>query len=111
MSEEHNLTRKESADLNTQGGTGKDDAIVLRLVVEDSAEITLLADLPGVPKDRLNLELHSDSLTIEGEIVLDLPQDMESRFAEVQSRRIEGGRLPLEPGVTTRHRETFGVMD
>lgn len=56
-------------------------------VFEDAAGITLLADLPGVPKEKLNLQLESDSLTIEGEVALTTPEGMESSHAEVRVPR------------------------
>lgn len=56
-------------------------------VIEDTAGITLYADLPGVPKERLNLHVESDTLTIEGEIALPLPEGMESTHAEVSLPR------------------------
>ena len=40
-------------------------------VIEDSGGITLKADLPGVPRDKLSLEVEDDTLTIEGEIAID----------------------------------------
>lgn len=56
-------------------------------VVEDASGITLFADLPGVPKDKLNLHLEADSLTIEGEVALPVPEGMESTHAEVRLPR------------------------
>lgn len=56
-------------------------------VIEDGSGITLLADMPGVPKDKLAISLEGENLTIEGEMALDLPQAMESRFAEVKMPR------------------------
>jgi HSP20 family protein len=56
-------------------------------VIEDATGITLCADLPGVPKDRLQLRVDGDTLAIEGEIVLPVPQDMSSSHAEVQLSR------------------------
>jgi len=56
-------------------------------VVEDAGGITLYADLPGVPKDRLQLQVEGDVLTIEGEIVLSLPEGMESSHSEVSLPR------------------------
>ena len=56
-------------------------------VIEDATGITLHADLPGVPKDRLQLRVDGDTLAIEGEIVLPVPQDMSSSHAEVQLSR------------------------
>ncbi len=56
-------------------------------VIEDSAGITLLADLPGVSKDKLTLQLEKNRLTIEGDVGIDLPQEMQSTHAEVRLPR------------------------
>ncbi|HMM86122.1 Hsp20/alpha crystallin family protein [Azohydromonas sp.] len=56
-------------------------------VVEDPTGITLYADLPGVPKDKLNLRVEGDTLSIDAELVLPLPQGMEPSHAEVQLAR------------------------
>lgn len=56
-------------------------------VIEDATGITLLADLPGVPKDKLSLQLEASSLTIEGEVDLNTPEGMESSHAEVRLPR------------------------
>ncbi|MBS1191175.1 MAG: Hsp20/alpha crystallin family protein [Rhodocyclaceae bacterium] len=52
-------------------------------VIEDASGITLYADLPGVPKDKLQLQVDADSLTIEGEMALGTPQGMAASHAEV----------------------------
>ncbi|MFN4289911.1 MAG: Hsp20/alpha crystallin family protein [Permianibacter sp.] len=52
-------------------------------VFEDSRGITLYADLPGVSKDKLNIQVDADSLVIEGELALDTPAEMEANHAEV----------------------------
>ena len=52
-------------------------------VIEDASGITLYADLPGVSKDRLNLQVDGETLTIEGEMNLEMPQGMEATHAEV----------------------------
>jgi HSP20 family molecular chaperone IbpA len=56
-------------------------------VIEDTTGITLYADLPGVPRDKLNLRVEGDQLTIEADLVLALPQGMEPSHAEVQVSR------------------------
>jgi HSP20 family protein len=53
-------------------------------VIEDATGITLYADLPGVPKDRLNLRVESDTLFIDADLALAVPQDMQASLAEVQ---------------------------
>jgi HSP20 family protein len=56
-------------------------------VIEDATGITLYADLPGVPKDRLNVRVEGETLLLDAEIVLVLPQDMQASHAEVQRTR------------------------
>jgi HSP20 family protein len=58
-------------------------------VVEDPTGITLFADMPGVAKDNLNLRLDANSLTIEGALSLDTPEEMQSRYAEVRHQHYE----------------------
>lgn len=54
-------------------------------VIEDASGITLYADLPGVPKDKLHLQVESDTLTIEGAMSFSMPGEMESTHVEVNS--------------------------
>lgn len=56
-------------------------------VLEDATGITLYADLPGVPKDKLSLSVESDTLSIEGELGLTVPEGMEAIHAEVSLTR------------------------
>jgi len=72
-------------------------------VIEDAGGITLYADLPGVPKDKLNLQIESDTLTIEGEVALDVPQGMEASHVEVglpRYRRVFTLSKELDPAKT-----------
>ena len=52
-------------------------------VIEDDTGITLRADLAGVPKDKLRLQVEADTLTIEAEMSVATPEDMEASYAEV----------------------------
>lgn len=56
-------------------------------VFENKDGILLVADMPGVPKDKLELRVDNDTLVIEGEIAPDTPQDMEAVYAEVRLSR------------------------
>jgi len=75
---------------NNQGQTAKENgsrqsALLPPVdVFEDASGITLLADLPGVSKDKLNLQLAADSLVIEGEVDLAMPEGMASKHAEIR---------------------------
>jgi HSP20 family molecular chaperone IbpA len=56
-------------------------------VLEDASGITLYADLPGVPKDKLTLHVEAGTLTIEGDVILDMPEGMEVTHSEVNLPR------------------------
>ncbi len=56
-------------------------------VVEDKSGITLYADLAGVDRDKLSLQIDADTLTIEGELGLNLPEGMEASHAEIDLPR------------------------
>lgn len=56
-------------------------------VIEDAQGITLYADLPGVPKDKLTLHVEDDTLSIEGEVALTVPEGMQASHVEVQLPR------------------------
>lgn len=56
-------------------------------VIEDRTGITLYADLPGVSRDKLRLQVEADTLTIDAESSLSAPQDLQSSHTEVGSAR------------------------
>jgi HSP20 family protein len=56
-------------------------------VIEDSRGITLRADLPGVSKEKLNLQVEGVTLTIDAEASLPVPEGMEASYAEVSVPR------------------------
>jgi len=82
-------------------------------VLEDDAGITLLADLPGVPKDHLALKVEGDALVIEGVMAPFTPETLEPVYAEVRlpryrrsftlSRELDASRIEanLKDGVLT----------
>lgn len=75
-------------------------------VIEDAAGITLFADLPGVSKDKLSLQVEGDALTIEGEVSLPTPEGLEASYAEVGlpryrrvftlSKELDAGKVSAE---------------
>ncbi|WP_444815059.1 Hsp20/alpha crystallin family protein [Variovorax brevis] len=68
-----------------QGATRYSDAALMPPVdvVEDSNGITLYADLPGVPREKLRLEVEAGTLTIDAEMDLPVPEDLQSSHTEV----------------------------
>lgn len=83
MSETNKLAKNEAANDAAQSA-----AIMPRVdVLEDKAGITLYADLAGVAKDKLALHIEADTLTIEGELGINIPEGMEASHAEVNLPR------------------------
>lgn len=82
-------------------------------VLEDDEGITLLADLPGVPKDQLELRVDGDTLVVEGVMARFTPETLEPVYAEVRlpryrrsfalSRELDASRIEanLKDGVLT----------
>ncbi len=58
-------------------------------IFEDNKGITVQADMPGVSKDRLDIQIDSDSLTIKGEAAIPMSEGMEAIYADVRSTRYE----------------------
>jgi HSP20 family protein len=54
-------------------------------IAESESGITLLADMPGVSKERLSIKVEGDSLTIEGRAQLDVPENVELLYGEVRN--------------------------
>lgn len=71
-------------EINEDASSGSGEALMPPVdVIEDAGGITLYADLPGVPRDKLSLQIEADRLTIDADIALDLPEGMQPSHAEV----------------------------
>ena len=58
-------------------------------IFEDGDGLTLLADLPGVSKDRLNVRVDRNQLVLEGHIEIELPEVLDALYADVRSTHYE----------------------
>ena len=88
----------DSTAMNTTGSTAKNTQLqgkkeqgkFLRPLVdiyEDAGGITLKADLPGVSRERLDVQVDGDTLTLQGEVAIGMPEDMEATYADVNAMR------------------------
>ena len=97
-----NLASASEATARTEAARGTDAALMPPVdVIEDSTGITLRADLPGVPKDKLSLQVEADTLTIEAEMSVATPEGMEASYVEVnvpRYRRAFTLSKELDPG-------------
>lgn len=58
-------------------------------VFENGESISLLVNLPGVAEEGLALEVDSNQLTITGDLAIDMPEDMDSLYADVRFTRYQ----------------------
>jgi len=87
ITKNEHASRTDAATRN-EAGQRSDAALMPPVdVIEDSAGITLRADLPGVPKEKLKLQVEAGTLTIEGEVSIAMPEGMEATYAEVSVPR------------------------
>lgn len=82
-------------------------------IYEDEKGIHISADMPGVSRERLDIQVNQDALTIEGEAKIDMPEDMEAMYADIRSTQyrrtfVLSGELDAEH-IDARLRE--GVLD
>jgi HSP20 family protein len=61
-------------------------------IFEDAHQITVQAEMPGVSKDKLNVQADRNGLLLEGEMEIAMPSGMAALYADLQ---------------TTRYRRTF----
>ena len=86
MSEKQDVTRRET----TGAPSRNEPQTVLRPPVdiyEDDEGITLHADMPGVTREDLEIRVDNDTLLIEGDSPIELPEGMQPLYADVRSTR------------------------
>jgi HSP20 family molecular chaperone IbpA len=84
-------------------------------IVENDTGITLLADMPGVSKERLNIRVDGENLTIEGSAEVQVPEQIELLHSEMRtplfrrtftlSRELDSAKIEasLRDGVLRMH--------
>src|SRR5579862_2857178 len=113
-STQQNVTQGEQAGTRAVGAQRSDAPLRPSIDVFETTEgITLHADMPGVSREHLKLQIESNTLTLEGELQLRMSGPMEALYADVRSmlyRRsfalspeLEGSRIEanLKDGVLT----------
>jgi len=83
-------------DIATRNETSASEAAEQRLVLrpavdifENGESIQLYADVPGVTEEGLSVEVDGKTLTLQGDIQIDMPNEMRSLYADVRSTRYQ----------------------
>jgi HSP20 family protein len=89
MNDKQDLATRPASEVQRQEtGAARTPGAFLRPpadIFEDSDGITLRLDMPGVAKERLNIQTDKNSLTIDGEVQIAMAEGMEALYAEVHS--------------------------
>jgi len=89
MSDNRNVTERDQTANVTQTGQTRNmpkQALAPAVdIAESESGITVVADMPGVAKDRLTIKVEGDNLTIEGQAQVDVPENIELLHSEVRS--------------------------
>ncbi|UYG07536.1 Hsp20/alpha crystallin family protein [Halomonas sp. M4R1S46] len=56
-------------------------------IFEEDNALHLIADMPGVQRDTLSIEVNDNVLSLEGELSLAMPEGLTPLYAEVQAQR------------------------
>ena len=56
-------------------------------IFEDAQGITVQAEMPGVSRERLNIQADRNALVIEGDALIDMPQGTEALYADVHATK------------------------
>jgi HSP20 family protein len=81
------MTDQKTPTVRSSEGQAQPAALPAVDVFEDASGITLLADMPGVPKERLDVKVEADTLSIEGQVEAQTPEGLEAVYAEVRVPR------------------------
>ncbi|MBU0501260.1 MAG: Hsp20/alpha crystallin family protein [Gammaproteobacteria bacterium] len=87
MTENNPMTKQQE-----QAPVAADATRVIRPAVdifEDDTGITLQADMPGVTKERLDVRVEKETLSIAGDLKIDMPEGVEPVYADIRSHRYQ----------------------
>ena len=87
MNAKQDVAKQESTGVET---TARERAAMLTPAVdifEDAHQITVQAEMPGVSKDKLNVQADRNELLIEGDMQIDMPTGMAALYADLQTTR------------------------
>ena len=90
MNDNVSLARTQGTALAGSGGTAAPQPPRAAVppavdIVEDEGGITLWADMPGVSRERLGVHVDGDSLVIDGEAEVQMPENLQVLHGEIRN--------------------------
>ncbi|HEY6824650.1 MAG TPA: Hsp20/alpha crystallin family protein [Steroidobacteraceae bacterium] len=87
MADKREVASQESSAVERQGREREAALVPAVDIFEDAQQITVQAEMPGVSKNKLNVQADRNALLIEGEMEVDLPAGMAALYADLHTTR------------------------
>lgn len=87
MPTNQDVTTPESAAVEKKAHERETVLIPAVDIFEDAHQITVQAEMPGVSKDKLNVQADRNGLVIEGDMEIDMRAGMTALYADLQTTR------------------------
>jgi HSP20 family protein len=87
MTAKQDVSTQESTDTETRS-RGRESVLIPAVdIFEDAHQITVQAEMPGVSKEKLNVQADRNELLIEGDMEINMPAGMAALYADLQTTR------------------------
>lgn len=84
----NDITRRDaSVPEATQRALRADSLLPAVDIFEEGNALHILADMPGVTRESLRIEVDSNVLSLEGDVAIDMPETLSAIYAEVRAQR------------------------
>lgn len=81
------VTRRDGAQEPAKREERKEALVPAVDIFEQGNALHVVADMPGVTRESLSIEVDNNILTLEGEVKLDMPEGLSAIYAEVRAQR------------------------
>ncbi|HUI60068.1 MAG TPA: Hsp20/alpha crystallin family protein [Steroidobacteraceae bacterium] len=87
MNDKQGVATQEPAGVENKS-RGRETALIPAVdIFEDAHQITVQAEMPGVAREKLNVQADRNELLIEGDVQIDMPTGMAALYADLQTTR------------------------
>ena len=87
MTAKQDVTTPESTGIERKGRERETVLIPAVDIFEDAHQITVQAEMPGVTRDKLNVQADRNELLLEGEMEIDMSAGMSALYADLQTTK------------------------
>lgn len=82
------ITRRDADAPRPAGGEHRQDTLLPAVDIhEENDAVHIIADMPGVTRDSLVIEVDNGVLSLEGEVTIPMPEGLSPLYAEVRAQR------------------------